>query len=142
MIGKSCRTRLFALKKVSQRLMSSARRQYTPRREEKNRAPCPPAHFPPPLHRSPVSGIENYLGVFATGGADSSIHFPLRPIAVAILTNIRATALLFLGLSAVRTTLWLVGEPFASKEFLLASAESESCAAVQAVNGLVYVGHG
>jgi hypothetical protein len=61
-----------------------------------------------------------------------SIHFYLPRIAVAIETNI-CTALLFLGLSAVRTTLRLVGEPFASKEFLLASAESESCAAVYAV---------
>ena len=94
-----------------------------------------------PAHRTLVLGLENYLGVFATGGADSSIHFPLPPLSVAIAPR-RITALLFIRLSAVRTTLGLVGEPFASKEFLLASAESESCAAVHAVNGLVYVGHG
>jgi hypothetical protein len=63
-------------------------------------------------------------------------------MAVAIEADTRATALLFLGLPAVRTTLRLVGESLASKEFLLTSAESESCAAVHAVEGLVQVSHG
>ena len=71
-----------------------------------------------------------------------SILFLSPPIAVAIESRMRATALLLLGLSALRTTLGLIGEPFASIEFLLSSAESESRAAVNAVKELIYVGHG
>jgi len=93
------------------------------------------------VHRSAVSGLERYLGVFATRGADGRIHFPLPLIAVATPATIGTTALLFLGCSAVRTTLGLVREAFGSEELLLASAKGETCAAVYALEGLVYVGH-
>jgi len=90
------------------------------------------------VHWSPVSGLERYLGVFPARGADSRIHFSLPLIAVAI----PATALLFPGCSAVRTTLGLVGEALGSEELLLGSAKGETCAAVYALEGLVYIGHG
>ena len=76
--------------------------------------------------------FEKYVGVCAYCAQTPSKHFSLPPIAVAIASRIRTTALL-IGLSAVRTTLGLVGEPFASIEILLASAESERRAAVHTV---------
>jgi len=94
------------------------------------------------VHWSPVSGLKRYLGVFPTRGADSRIHFPLPLIAVAIPATISTTALLFPGCSAVRTTLGLVSEPLGSEELLLGSAKGETCAAVYALEGLVYIGHG
>ena len=83
------------------------------------------------VHWSSVSGLERYLGVFPARGADSRIHFSLP-----------STALLFPGCSAVRTTLGLVGVAPGSEELLLGSVKGETCAAVYALEGLVYVGHG
>ena len=93
------------------------------------------------VHRSSVSGLERYLGVFPARGADGRMHFSLPLIAIAIPAIIRTTALLFPGCSAVRTTLGLVGEPLASEELLLGSAKGETCAALHALEGLVYIGH-
>jgi len=94
------------------------------------------------VYWSPVSRLKRYLGVFAARGADSRIHFPLTLIAVAITITIPTTALLFLGCSAVRTTPGLVSEPLVSEELLLGSVKGETCAAVYALEGLVYIGHG
>ena len=94
------------------------------------------------VHCSAVSGLERYLRLYATVGAHGRIHFPLPLIAVAITATIGTTALLFPGCSAVRTTLGLVREAFGSEELLLGSAKGETCAAVYALEGLVYVGHG
>jgi len=93
------------------------------------------------VHWSPVSGLKRYLGVFPARGADSRIHFSLPLIAIAIPAAIRTTTLLFPGCSAVRTTLGLVGEPLGSEELLLGSAKGETCAALHALEGLVYIGH-
>ncbi len=93
------------------------------------------------VHWSSVSGLERYLGVFATRGTDSRMHFSLPLRAVAIPATTRTTALLFIGSSAVRTTLGLVGEPLGSEELLLASVKGETCAAVYALEGLVFVSH-
>ena len=93
------------------------------------------------VHRSSVSGLERYLGVFPARGADSRIHFSLPLIAVTIPAAIPTTALLFLGCSAVRTTLGLISEALSSEELLLGSAKGETCAAVHALEGLVYIGH-
>ncbi len=94
------------------------------------------------VHWSSVSGLERYLGVFPASGADSRMHFSLPLITVAIAAPIRTTALLLLGCSAIETTLGLVREALASEELLLVSAKGEACAAVYALNGLVFVGHG
>ena len=94
------------------------------------------------VHWSSVSGLERYLGVFPASGADSRIHFSLPLITVAIAAPIRTTALLFPGCSAVSTTLGLVGEALVSEELLLGSVKGETCTAVYALEGLVYIGHG
>jgi len=57
------------------------------------------------VHRSILSGLERYLRVFATFGADRGIHFPSLLIAVAI-----SVALLLPGRSAFSTTLGLIGK--------------------------------
>jgi hypothetical protein len=57
------------------------------------------------IYRSILSGLERYLRVFATFGADRGIHFPSLLIAVAI-----SGALLFPGRSAFSTTLGLIGK--------------------------------
>ncbi len=70
------------------------------------------------------------------------MHFSLSLITAAILATIPTTALLFLGCSAVGTALGLVSEPLGNEELLLVSAKGETCAAVYALEDLVYVGHG
>jgi len=57
------------------------------------------------VYGSVLSGLERYLRVFATFGADRGIHFPSLLIAVAI-----SVALLLPGSSAFSTTLGLIGE--------------------------------
>ena len=93
------------------------------------------------VHGSPFSGLEGYLRLFATRGADSVMHFPL-PLTIAIPGTIRTTALLFSGLSALRTTLGLISEAFGSEELLLLSAKGKTCAALHTLEVLVHVAHG
>jgi hypothetical protein len=90
---------------------------------------------------SVFSGLERYLRVFATRGADSGIHLP-RLIAVAIVATGRTAALLPLGCSALRTTFGFVGEALIGEELLLRSGESETHATICAFEGLVYITHG
>jgi len=63
-------------------------------------------------------------------------------ITVAISAAIGTTALLFPGCSAFRTALGLIREALAIEELLLGSAKRETSAAVYALKGLVFVGHG
>lgn len=94
------------------------------------------------VYRSPISGFERYLCVFPTCCTNSSIHFPLPLIAVAIPTTIWTTGLLLFGYSAFRTTLGIVGETFASEELLLWSCKAKLCAAVHTVEDFLFVIHG
>jgi len=57
------------------------------------------------VHRSILSGLERYLRIYTTFGADRGIHFPSLLIAVAI-----SVALLLPGRSAFSTTLGLIGK--------------------------------
>jgi len=93
------------------------------------------------VHRSPFSGLEGHLRLFATRGANSVIHFPL-PLTVAIPGTIRTTALLFSGLSALRAALGLISEALVSEELLLLSSKGETCAALHTLEVLVHVVHG
>ena len=78
-------------------------------------------------------GLEGYLRIFATRGTDSGIHLSLPLIAIAIIASIRTTALLFIGLPALRTTLRIIGITLGSEELLLGGAESETCVALHAL---------
>jgi len=57
------------------------------------------------IYRSILSGLERYLRIYTTFGADRGIHFPSLLIAVAI-----SRALLLPGRSAFSTTLGLIGK--------------------------------
>lgn len=85
------------------------------------------------VHRSPVSWLERYLGIYAARGTDSRIHLPLPLIAVTIIAAIRTTALLFIGLSTLRTTLRIIGVTLGCEELLLGGAESETYATLHAL---------
>jgi hypothetical protein len=74
------------------------------------------------VHRSPVSGLEGYLAVFAARSADSGMHLSLLSVAAAII----ARAIVFSGCSAVRTASGLVDEAFACEELLLTSVKGKT----------------
>ena len=57
------------------------------------------------IYRSILSGLERYLRIYTTFGADRGIHFPSLLIAVAI-----SGALLLPGHSAFSTTFGLIGK--------------------------------
>jgi len=85
---------------------------------------------------SVLPGLERYLGFNTTLSADNRVHLPL-PKAVAI-----PIALSSPGCPAFRTTLWLIGEAPGSEQRLLICTKSETCAALHALQGPVYVVHG
>jgi hypothetical protein len=77
---------------------------------------------------------------FVVRGIDSGIHLPSPLITIAIVIR-WTTALLFPSSSALRTALGLISEPFAGKEFLLASAESEGSPTVRTLERLILKTH-
>jgi hypothetical protein len=70
------------------------------------------------------------------------MHFPRPTIAIAVPATTRVTALLFSGLSTLRTSLGLIVKPPASEELLLSGGKLKIGAALYASEGLVYVAHG
>jgi hypothetical protein len=93
------------------------------------------------VHGSSFPRLKGYLCLFATRRAYRIVHLPWPSVAVAIVT-IRFTALLSSGLSAVGTTLGLIGEPLGGKELLLLGTEGKTCATLDTGQGLVLVAHG
>jgi len=93
------------------------------------------------VHGSPFSRLKGHFGLFAASGTNGGMHFP-PPITVAIPATLRTAALVFLSLSALRTTLGFISETLGGKELLLGSAESETCATLYAFEGLVHIIHG
>jgi len=88
------------------------------------------------VYGSVLPGLKRYLCFYTTLSADNRIHFPPM-IAVAI-----PIALSSPGCSAIRTTLGLIGEAPGSEQRLLICTKSETCAALHALEGPVYVVHG
>ena len=84
------------------------------------------------VHRSPVSGLERYLAVFATSSTGSGMHLSRLSVAA-------ARALLLSSRPTIRAAPRLVDEALAGEELLLRGAEREVVATIRTVQSLVRV---